>query len=290
MLEMGGIISEEDLAEYEAVLREPMSVSYGAGEMHTNGPPSAGGPTLAQMLKVVSAYDLATMPEAEYVRVMAGAMKLALRDRETAYLDGAENDRVAERLTGEEYAAEQRRRIFSAFGSPHTTHLSCVDSEGLAVSITASMGYGSGLVVPGTGIPMNNTLGEPELNPRGFHALAPGERLISNMSPTVVSSEDGGIIALGSPGASRIPTAILQTVMNVLDFGMTLEDAVFHAEGDLFAYEAGARTADLDNYERVLTYETPNMFFGGVNAVRRTPDGRFEAAADLRRSGGTAFA
>jgi gamma-glutamyltranspeptidase/glutathione hydrolase len=75
---------------------------------------------------------------------------------------------------------------------------------------------------------------------------------------------------------------------------MTLEDAVlaprFHAEGDLFAYEAGARTADLDNYERVLTYETPNMFFGGVNAVRRTPDGRFEAAADLRRSGGTAFA
>src|SRR5918912_4583557 len=142
MLEMGGIITEEDLAEYEAAVREPM-------------------------------------------RVMSGAMKLALRDRETAYLDGAENSRVAERLTGEEYAAEQRRRIFSAFGSPHTTHLSCIDSEGLAVSIPASMGYGSGLVVPGTGIPMNNTLGEPELNPRGFHALAPGERLISNMSPTV---------------------------------------------------------------------------------------------------------
>src|ERR671920_403904 len=152
MLEMGGIITEEDLAEYEAVVREPMSVRYGAGAMYTNGPPSAGGPTLAQMLKVVSAYDLATMPEAEYVRVMTGAMKLALRDRETAYLDGKENVRVAERLTGEEYAAEQRRRIFSAFGSPHTTHLSCVDSEGLAVSITASMGYGSGLVVPTTGI------------------------------------------------------------------------------------------------------------------------------------------
>jgi gamma-glutamyltranspeptidase / glutathione hydrolase len=117
--------------------------------------------------------------------------------------------------------------------------------------------------------------------------------LISNMSPTVVSSEEGSIIALGSPGASRIPTAILQTVINVLDFEKTLEDAVlaprFHAEGDLFAYEAGARTADLDNYERVLSYETPNMFFGGVNAVRRTPDGRFEAAADPRRSGGTAI-
>src|SRR5215208_4169697 len=72
MLKMGGIITEEDLAEYEAVIREPMSVRYGAGAMHTNGPPSAGGPTLAQMLKVVSAYDLASLPEAEYVRVMAG--------------------------------------------------------------------------------------------------------------------------------------------------------------------------------------------------------------------------
>jgi len=293
MLKMGGIVTEEDLAEYEPVIREPMSVRYGAGAMHTNGPPSAGGPTLAQMLKVVSAYDLATMPEAEYMKVMTGAMKLALRDRETAYLDGAENGRVAERLTGEEYAAEQRRRIFSGFGSPHTTHLSCVDGDGMAVSITASMGYGSGLVVPGTGIPMNNTLGEPELNPRGFHALVPGERLISSMSPTVVSSEEGGIIALGSPGASRIPTAILQTIINVLDFRMTLEAAVnaprFHAEGDLFAYEVGARTANLEGYEPVLTYETPNMFFGGVNAVRRTPAGRFEAAADPRRSGGTAF-
>ena len=76
MLEMGGVITEEDLAEYEAVVREPMSVRYGAGAMYTNGPPSAGGPTLAQMLKVVSAYDLATMPESEYVRVMTGAMKL----------------------------------------------------------------------------------------------------------------------------------------------------------------------------------------------------------------------
>ena len=294
MLEMGGIITEEDLAEYEAVVREPMSVSYGAGAMYTNGPPSAGGPTLAQMLKVVSAYDLVAMPDTEYARLVAGAMKLALEDRDTKYLDGARNREVARRLTGEEYAAEQRRRIFSSFGSPHTTHLSCVDADGLAVSITASMGYGSGLVVPGTGIPMNNTLGEPELNPRGFHALVPGERLVSNMSPTVVSSEEGGLIALGSPGASRIPTAILQTVINVVDFGLSLEEAVFaprfHAEEDLFAYEAGARMADLDDYERVLSYETPNMFFGGVNAVRRTPAGRFEAAADPRRSGGTTFA
>jgi gamma-glutamyltranspeptidase/glutathione hydrolase len=221
-------------------------------------------------------------------------MKLALQDRETQYLDGPQNEGVAARLTGEEYAKSQRRRIFEGFGSPHTTHLSCVDAEGLAVSITASMGYGSGLVVPGTGIPLNNSLGEPELNPKGFHALGPGERLVSSMSPTVVSSVQGGVVALGSPGASRIPTAILQTLVNILDFGMTVEDAVlaprFHAEGDLFAFEAGSLVPDPERFDRVLPYEEPNMYFGGVNAVRLTRGGEFEAAADPRRSGGVSFA
>lgn len=290
---MGGIITERDLAEYEPVIREPLAVRYGHGEIFTNGPPSAGGATLAQMLQIVSAYDLANIPEEEFVRVMAGAMKYALQDRETAYIEGEGNAKVAERLTSEEYAKSQRQRIFGAFGSPHTTHLSCVDAEGFAVSITASMGYGSGLVVPGTGIPLNNTLGEPELNPSGFHALKPGERLVSSMSPTIVSSEEGGLVSLGSPGASRIPTAILQTLVNVLDLGMPLESAVlaprFHAEGDLFAYEAGARKADLERYGRVLPYDGPSMYFGGVNAVRRTPEGLFEAAADPRRSGGAVF-
>jgi gamma-glutamyltranspeptidase / glutathione hydrolase len=289
ILEMGGIITERDLAEYEAVIRRPLAVAYGPGMVYTNGPPSAGGPTLIQMLRIVSGYDLAAMPEADYARVMAGAMKYALHDREIAYVDGAENEIVAQRLTSEEYARQQRRRIF---GSPNTTHVSCVDAEGYVVSITATMGYGSGLVIPGTGIPMNNTLGEPELNPKGFHSMSPGERLISSMSPTIFSEQDG-LIALGSPGASRIPTAILQTLINVLDVGMPLETAVlaprFHAEGNLFAYEAGAHTDDLDEYEQVLTFEGPNMYFGGVNAVRRTPEGLFEAAADPRRSGGVAF-
>jgi gamma-glutamyltranspeptidase/glutathione hydrolase len=289
ILEMGGIITERDLAEYQAVIRRPLAVAYGPGMVYTNGPPSAGGPTLIQMLRIISGYDLAAMPEADYARVMASGMKYALHDREIAYVDGAENEIVAQRLTSEAYARQQRRRIF---GSPHTTHVSCVDAEGYVISITATMGYGSGLVIPGTGIPMNNTLGEPELNPKGFHSLPPGERLISSMSPTIFT-EEGGLIALGSPGASRIPTAILQTLVNVLDFGMPLETAVFaprfHAEGGLFAYEAGARTDDLDRYEQVLVYEEPTMYFGGVNAVRRTPEGLFEAAADPRRSGGVAF-
>ena len=93
---------------------------------------------------------------------------------------------------------------------------------------------------------MNNTLGEPELNPKGFHSLRPGERLISSMSPTIFT-EEGGLVALGSPGASRIPTAILQTLVNVLDFGMPLETAVFaprfHAEGTLDVLRRSQRRA-----------------------------------------------
>ncbi|MDQ5814302.1 MAG: gamma-glutamyltransferase family protein, partial [Actinomycetota bacterium] len=207
ILQEGGIITEEDLATYEAIVREPLSFAYSGSTVHTNGPPSAGGPTLAQMMRVISAYDLASIPDADYAKILAGAMKYALEDRERAYTEITENARVAERLMGEEYVRGQRARILGsgstlgdAFGSPHTTHLSCVDASGLAVSITASMGYGSGIVIPGTGIPMGNTLGEPELNPKGFHALPPGERLISSMSPTVVSSPDGDIISLGSPG------------------------------------------------------------------------------------------
>src|SRR5215210_431463 len=291
ILREGGIITEDDLATYEAIVREPLSFAYEDRTVHSNGPPSAGGPTLAQMMRVVSGYDLTALPDADHAKVLAGAMRYALEDRDRAYTEIAENASVAERLTSEEYVRAQRTRIF---GSPHTSHLSCVDETGLAVSITASMGYGSGIVIPGTGIPMGNTLGEPELNPKGFHALTPGERLISSMSPTVVSSPDGDLISLGSPGASRIPTAIMQTLVNVVVFKLPLETAVyaprFHAEGNLFAYEAGACRADLSAYEQVLAYDEPTMFFGGVNAVRRTPEGLFEAAADPRRSGGVAFA
>src|ERR671917_1055720 len=258
ILSEGGVITEEDLATYEAIVRAPLSFAYSGSIVHTNGPPAAGGPTLAQMVRVISAYDPTSLPAADYAKILAGAMKYALEDRERAYTEIAENAKVAERLMGEEYVRAQRARIL------------------------------------GPGIPMNNTLGEPELNPKGFHALTPGERLISSMSPTVISSPDGDLVSLGSPGASRIPTAILQTLINVVVFGLSLEAAVsaprLHAEGDLFAYESGASKPDLSAYERVLAYDEPSMFFGGVNAARRTPEGVFEAAADPRRAGGMAFA
>ncbi|TCJ16768.1 gamma-glutamyltranspeptidase [Rubrobacter taiwanensis] len=290
ILARGGIITARDLAEYEAVVREPLTFRYRGRTVYTNGPPSAGGATLVQMLNVISAYDIPRLSQEEFVRILSGAMRLALHDRASAYVEADEIAEVAERLTSDEYARVQRQRIF---GPAQTTHLSCMDAGGLAVSITQSMGYGSGITIPGTGIWMGNTLGEPELNPKGFHALKPGQRLVSSMSPTILITEEGDMVALGSPGASRIPTAILQVLINVFDRGMALKAAVeaprFHAEGRLFAYEAGAPRLEPEGGIEYLAYEEPSMYFGGVNAVRRTPQGTFEAAADSRRSGGVDF-
>src|SRR5215210_5902255 len=107
ILQEGGIITEEDLASYEAMVREPLSFTYKDRTVYTNGPPSAGGPTLAQMMHVISAYDLAALSDADYVKIMAGAMKHALDDRAQAYTEGAENAQVAARLTSEEYVRAQ---------------------------------------------------------------------------------------------------------------------------------------------------------------------------------------
>ncbi len=149
---------------------------------------------------------------------------------------------------------------------------------------------------PGTGLWMNNCLGEIELNRRGFHALAPGTRLTSNMAPTVARHEDGRVLSVGSPGADRITTAILQTVLNFTELGMSLEEAVAHPrchvestpEGWQVAFEAGLPIEGLVYRNR--RFDEISMFFGGVGAAFWQPDGRFETAADPRRTGATSLA
>ena len=185
----------------------------------------------------------------------------------------------------------------SALFSPSTVHTSTVDDEGLACAITASAGYGSGVLVPGTGIWLNNSLGEVELNRRGFHALAPGERIPSNMAPTVGRSNRGEILSIGSPGADRITTAILQTLINFVHLGMPLEEAVNHPrlhvewpepDAPRVAFEAGWPVPELPVASR--GFEGLDMFFGGVSATCAEPPDRFQIASDIRRTGGTSLA
>jgi gamma-glutamyltranspeptidase/glutathione hydrolase len=181
--------------------------------------------------------------------------------------------------------------------APSTAHVSVVDVEGFACSVTASSGYSAGVTIPGTGVWLNNCLGEHELNRNGLHSLAPGERLASNMAPSVARRPDGAVLAIGSPGADRITTALAQVLASFAHGGYDLQEAVdrprvhlsratdgtevLHHEDDLVL----PPVADLP----IKKYPPRAMFMGGVAAALREADGTLVGAADPRRSGAVAL-
>jgi len=179
-----------------------------------------------------------------------------------------------------------------------TTHISVVDKESNLASLSLSNGEGSAYVLPGTGIMLNNMLGEEDLNPAGFHRMPPGVRLASMMTPAVVGLQDGSQIALGSGGSNRIRSAILQVLVNVFEFGLDLEQAVtaprLHLEQNDLSIEKGFSDQAIDALEAgwrgMEQWPEGNLFFGGVHAVRRFSDGKFSAAGDPRRGGTVAIA
>jgi gamma-glutamyltranspeptidase/glutathione hydrolase len=182
----------------------------------------------------------------------------------------------------------ERRRAGDPLRSPSTIHVSVVDEEGTACALTASAGYGSGVIPTGTGIWMNNALGELELV-GDADALQPGERLVSNMAPTVCRRSDGAVLAIGSPGADRITSALAQTLAAFTIEGRSLEEAIrkprLHVivEGPSVAVEPGIDTSAVDL--PVRRYEGLHMFFGGVGAALIDGSGRLWAVADPRRDG-----
>ena len=165
------------------------------------------------------------------------------------------------------------------------------------VAITMSMGYGSGIVAPGLGIACSNSLGEPELNPRGFHRGQPGSRLTTNMSPSVAWHADGRCLALGSPGASRITTSIAQTWLHVVLDGQSYEESVaaprLHIEpfgGQLRAqFEPGIDTSLLDDRVVLRPFDSTDWYFGGVKLAGLDDRGQLHSVADSRREGGVEF-
>jgi gamma-glutamyltranspeptidase/glutathione hydrolase len=184
----------------------------------------------------------------------------------------------------------------SAGGAPlgNTTHISVMDAEGACASVTCSNGSCSGVVVPGTGMHLNNMLGEQDLNPLGFHQHPPGARVPSMMAPTVVLRDGRPEIAIGSAGSNRIRSAILQTVLGVIDDGLAAQEAVsaprVHVEGRQVDAEPGVDEAALERLEQagwtVRRWSELNLFFGGAQAVARTPEsGELTGGGDPRRGG-----
>jgi gamma-glutamyltranspeptidase/glutathione hydrolase len=175
----------------------------------------------------------------------------------------------------------------------HTTHISVIDAQGNMVGVTTTAGESAGFVVPGTGICMNNMLGEADLHPNGFHRLPPGERVTTMMSPTLVLKDGEPVLSLGSGGSSRLRSAIFQVLSNVLDFKMALPKAVdtprVHFEDGILQLEGGITDKVADDLVNEHGYHINrwpgrNMYFGGVHATAKE-SGHWVAAGDARRGG-----
>jgi gamma-glutamyltranspeptidase/glutathione hydrolase len=278
----GGALAGEDLLQYRAERRAPISTPAFGWTVEANPPPAVGGAVLVHMLSLLEGANLSD-PVAR-LRALVEAEGAAIGYRSEKYEDPGE---VAGAL---DQALEQLRATRAASGA--TSHMSTADTSGQVCALTESNGYGSGLVAQG--VLLNNTLGEEELNPRGAFGLLPGSRCHSNMTPTVASGRHLRV-ALGSPGADRIVGAIAQTLIALAVDGASLAEAVarprahvqHRPDGQVLCFEPGlpaeAWGLPLDPYPE------PHMFFGGVQAASVDDDGAVDAAHDPRRSGATAF-
>jgi gamma-glutamyltranspeptidase/glutathione hydrolase len=301
--ELGGTLSHEDMASYEAIDRAAVRAAFRGAEVLTNPPPSSGGILIALCLALLERLDDAGV-EATVAVMRAAQESRGERFQEGFYeegfvdlfLDPEQLDEMAARigqsLRETEAAPDHRPPPDDRLGS--TTHLAVLDAEGMCASITCSNGSGSGVLVPGTGVHLNNMLGEQDLNPLGFHRTPPGRRMPSMMAPTLVMRDGEVLAGLGSAGSNRIRSAILQTVLRLVVDEMRAAEAVraprVHFEDDTVQAEPGIDEMALAGLEqrgvKVARWRRPNLYFGGVQAVARSAsDGDLEGGGDPRRGG-----
>jgi gamma-glutamyltranspeptidase/glutathione hydrolase len=268
------MLTTEDLEGYAVIDRQPISVGYRGREVLTNPPPSAGGILIARALASLDA-DPAAPDLARIVDVMERTQE----ERTPEFLEGLDDPEYVERFL---------RAGGRSLGC--TTHVAVLDRDGGACSVTCSNGSCSGVIVPGTGVHLNNMLGEQDLNPLGFHRHPPGRRLPSMMAPTAVLRDGVAELVLGSAGSNRIRSAILQTIIRVVDEGLRAGDAVdaprVHFEDGVVYAEPGIDTSPIEAAGRpVARFRARNLFFGGVQAVVREQGGPFWGGGDPRRGG-----
>lgn len=275
-----GLLTAEDLAAYEVVERKPLAAEYRGRRLLTNPPPSFGGSLIALSLELLGTQDIAShgWGTVRHLDLLAALM---------VEVDALRSEGVGEagRLSDHrrERALARLRR-----SSGGTTHVSVSDGEGNVASMTTSNGEGSGYVIPGTGIMLNNMMGEDDLHPEGFHSEPPGQRVASMMSPCLLLRDARVELVAGSGGSKRIRTALLQVISHTVDFDLDIAAAVeaprLHWDGNILQIEPGFPAdviTELQRRWRINSWPERNLYFGGVNAV--SPDGR--AGADSRRGG-----
>lgn len=297
--ELGGYLTLEDFRNYQVIERQPLSTTYRGTTLLTNPPPSSGGALIAFSLDLMSELDFGAMGfgSLTQVRSIAEVMRLTNHARSDGYDSRLYDPNVAERFLAAEHMKKYRQKFADVNKWGSTTHISVLDGEGNAASVTVSNGEGSSYMIPGTGIMMNNMLGEADLHPGGFHQWQENVRISSMMSPTIVLDHHRPEIVLGSGGSNRIRTAILQVISNILDHQMSVETAVnsprIHWEDGVMNLEPGFADLAIDHTqfpfnEKLVQWEQESLFFGGVHTVFAAADGSLSGAGDRRRRGAVA--
>jgi gamma-glutamyltranspeptidase/glutathione hydrolase len=299
----GGLISATDLANYQPIWRDPLRGTYRGYDITTNHPPG-GGIMLLEMLNVLEKFDLVEIGHntSEYLRVVCEAMKRATVDKDCHVGDPAFFDVPVEKLTSKEYAAEMARditagvkvevpRVNSGFESKNTTQVSVVDREGNCVTMTHSLGMPSGVITDGLGFLYNGCMAVFDPRPNRANSITAGKSRFTSVCPSIVFQNDKPHLVIGAPGATQIAMGVLQAVVNVLDFDMTMTEAVsaprFSATSS--AIDVSNRiTYDVTRQLESLGYEvirSPYTFgFAAVHGIRIVGD-RFDGGADPGHDG-----
>ncbi|HRA12821.1 MAG TPA: gamma-glutamyltransferase [Chitinophagaceae bacterium] len=312
-----GIISLEDLKNYKAKPRTPQTFNYKGYKIVGMGMPSSGGLLMAQMMKMIEGRGIDKMGfhSVQAVQLMTEVQRRAYADR-AEYMGDADHYNVpVEMLASDKYLKERMKSYKSDKATPsteikprididveseETTHLSVIDKEGNAISVTTTLngGYGSKTVIGGAGFFLNNEMDDFSIKPGvpnmfgavggDANAIKPGKRMLSSMTPTLVLKDDKPFIVVGTPGGTTIPTQVFETLVNILDFNMSTEDAVykpkFHHQWlpDRLDVERGFPQAVKEALQKMgyTIYERGSI--GRTEIIKVLPNGKFEAVADNR--------
>lgn len=300
-----GLLDMTDLDRYRVIEREPIRTDYRGYEVVGVPPPCAGGACVAEVLNILEAYDIAGMgygsPEATHL--LLESLKATTSDRDAAIGDPAFVDVPVERMISKEYAAFRRSQInrdrasdiragVGSSESANTTHVTAADSDGNIITSTQTINstFGACVVVPGTGAILNNYMYVATPAPGFGSSIAPGKRITTNISATIIKRDDRPVYALGLPGGFKIPAVIAQTIVNLLDHGMTLQEAVeaprVFAKGPLAEIERGFDASLVDALkDRQHPAEAVDSIAGCMAAIAFDETGQMTGASCWRGDG-----